>query len=156
MELQGSEEFFKAVKFNQLFLVEEALKINPKYSEQNDYYLQTPLHWAAKLGYIEMIQLLLKCTTQCNRYDRKMRTPLYFAALYNQKKCVELLINNGGNPHLEDENGNKPENVTDDYGINVILKNVPDKKFFEINKKSKIDNDNDEINDINNNNFNKK
>lgn len=131
-ELRGSEKFFDVVKFNNLELVKQALNRNPKYSEQFDYCFQTPFHWAAKLGYFDVLKLLLKSSKKCNTYDRKLRTPLYFAALNNHKKCVELLLENGGNSNLCDIDGQKPEDVTEDYIIQILLKSNPEKPFSEI------------------------
>ena len=58
-QLRGSEEFFDAVKFNDIKVVKEALAKNEHYLIQFDYFKQTPLHWAAKLGYHEILILLL-------------------------------------------------------------------------------------------------
>lgn len=57
-EIRGSEEFFDAVKFNKIDLVKQGLKRNLDYLEQYDYFLQTPYHWAAKLGYSDLLKVL--------------------------------------------------------------------------------------------------
>ena len=61
-ELRGSEEFMDAVKFNKIELVKQGIDRNVDYLIQYDYYLQTPFHWAAKLGYDELLKILLKYT----------------------------------------------------------------------------------------------
>ena len=55
-ELRGSEEFFDAVKFNDIDIINQALKRSNKYLEQYDYFLQPPIHWAAKLGNVELLE----------------------------------------------------------------------------------------------------
>ena len=132
-EIRGSEEFFEAIKFNNCKLVEQALELNPEYANQYDYMKQTPFHWAVKLGYDDILTILLKYSKFCNIYDKKNRTPLYLAALNNQKKCVEILLEKGGNPYITDINGKKPEDVTTNPRIKLILQNTNEKHFSEIN-----------------------
>jgi ankyrin repeat protein len=133
-ELRGSEEFFDYVKFNNYDLVKQALNKSTKYLYQFDYFKQTAFHWAAKLGYDKMLDMFLRCSRRCNVYDKHMRTPLYIAALNNQKKCVELLLDKGGNPFLTDIDGKKPEDVTTNTDIKILLQTTAEKPFNELNK----------------------
>lgn len=126
-----------AVKFNKIELVKQGIDRNIDYLIQYDYYLQTPFHWAAKLGYDELLKILLKYTKKINIYDRDLRTPLYLAALNNHKRCVELLLENGANAYFQDKNGEIAENVTMDNSIRLLLQNSPDKLFVEINEINK-------------------
>ena len=133
-ELRGSEEFFDYVKFNSYDLVKQALNKSIQYLYQYDYFKQTAFHWAAKLGYDKMLDMFLRCSRRCNVYDKHMRTPLYIAALNNQKKCVELLLDKGGNPFLTDLEGKKPEDVTTNTDIKILLQTTAEKPFNELNK----------------------
>ena len=133
-ELRGSEEFFDYVKFNNMELVEQALDKNPRYLFQYDYFKQTAFHWAAKLGYEKMLEMFLRYTRRCNTYDKNMRTPLYIAALNNQKRCVELLLDKGGNPFICDVEGRKPEDVTTNTDIKILLQTTAEKPFNELNR----------------------
>ncbi len=133
-ELRDSEEFFDYVKFNNFEMVSQALNKTIKFLYQFDYFKQTPLHWAAKLGYERMLEMFLTFTRRCNIYDKNMRTPLYIAALNNQKRCVELLLDKGGNPFLTDKDGKKPEDVTTNTDIKILLQTTSEKPFNEINK----------------------
>ena len=49
-----------------------------------------------------MQEMFFTFSKRCNVYDKNMRTPLYLAAMNNQKRCVEILLNKGGNPFLYD------------------------------------------------------
>lgn len=133
-ELSGSEEFLDAIKFNNYKLVQQGINRNPNYINQYDYMKQTSFHWAAKLGYDQILKLLLKYSKQCNVYDKKYRTPLYIAALNNQKKCVEILLEKGGNAYIADNYGKKPEDVTNDIEIRILLQTSNEKHFTELNK----------------------
>lgn len=133
-ELRGSEEFFDCVKFNNYELVKQAINKYTEYLYQYDYFKQTAFHWAAKLGYDKMLDLFLLYSKRCNVYDKNMRTPLYIAALNNQKKCVELLLDRGGNPYLTDKDGKKPEDVTTNTDIKILLQTTSERPFNELNK----------------------
>ena len=141
-ELRGSEEFFDAVKFNNIELVKQGLRRSRDYLNQFDYFKQTPIHWAAKLGYHDLLKIFLKFSKMVNVYDREYRTPIFLAALNNHKKCVELLLENGGNAFIKDKNGNMAESVTTDDSIRLILQTSNDKQFAELNEinKKKIKN----------------
>jgi ankyrin repeat protein len=136
-ELRGSEDFFDAVKFNNIDLVKQGLKRNMDYLNQYDYFLQTPFHWAAKLGYYDLLKVLLEHSKMINIYDRELRTPLYLAALNNHKKCVELLLEKGANAYLNDKNGEMADSITTDNSIKQLLQSSPDKPFVEINEINK-------------------
>ena len=120
-ELRGSEDFFDAVKFNDIKVVKEALAKNDHYLIQFDYFKQTPLHWAAKLGYHDILKVFLDYTKMINIYDKDFRTPLFLAALNNHKKCVELLLEHGGNAFIKDKKGELPEAVSTDPNIKLLL-----------------------------------
>ena len=115
-------------------MVKQALNITVKYLYQYDYFQQTAFHWAAKLGNLKMLDLFLTYSKRCNVYDKDMRTPLYLAAMNNQKRCVELLLNKGGNPLLVDKKGRKPEDVTTNTDIRILLQTTAEKPFSEIYK----------------------
>ena len=145
-ELRGSEEFIEAVKFNQIELVKQGLKRSRAYLIQYDYFQQTPLHWAAKLGYDEVLRVLLQNANMINLYDRELRTPLYLAALNNHKKCAEILLEYGASAYFRDKNGELAENITTDPSIRLLLQNSQDKLFSEINEINKKKPKNEEEN----------
>lgn len=131
----NSQEFLQAVKFSDYKTVSQALEIDVHYADQIDYFGQTAFHWAAKLGNDKMLDLLFRYSERCNIFDKKLRTPLYLAALNNHKKSCEILIDHGANPQMYDMNGKKPENVTNDLGIKLILQtgSFNEKDYFEFN-----------------------
>lgn len=129
-ELRDSDKFFKAIKFQNKEWVEEAIRKSEKYLDQIDYFGQTPFHWAAKLGYDNYLEFFLKHSKRFNIRDKQGRTPLFLAALGNQKKCVELLIEKGANAQMADFKGRKPEDVTTNYEIKKACMIAGDKNFL--------------------------
>ena len=144
-ELRGSEDFFDAVKFNDINLVKQALQKDKNYLIQFDYFKQTPIHWAAKLGHHEILKVILKHTKMINIYDKDFRTPVFLAALNNHKKCVELLLENGGNAFIKDKNGDLPEAVSTEPAIKLLLQISTEKTFSELNEINRKNNQKDSI-----------
>lgn len=136
-ELRGSEEFMDAVKFNNIELVKQGLKRDEDYLIQYDYFLQTPFHWAAKLGYYDLLRIFIDHSKMINIYDRELRTPLFLAALNNHKKCVEILLDHGAYAFFRDRTGKMAEDVTTEDSIRFMLQNSPDKQFSELNEINK-------------------
>ena len=120
-ELKDSEEFLEDVKYNNIEKVKGAIKKDKNYLVQYDYQRQTGFHWAAKLGYDEMLKIMLQNSKACNLYDYKMRTPIYLAALFNQKNCIKVLMENNGNARICDLNGKKPIDVCTNEKCKEIL-----------------------------------
>ena len=83
-ELKGSEKFIESVKFDKYETVKEALEKDKNYLTQYDYMKQTGFHWAAKLGYSKMLNLLLDYGKCCNSFDEK-----YCEQLNNMAKAIE-------------------------------------------------------------------
>ena len=85
-----------------------------------------------------MLKYLLEHGKTCNLYDKKMRTPLYLASYHNHKKCVQLLLEYGGNAYIGDIYGKKPSDVTTDIRIKDILLISSDRVLEELEKNRKF------------------
>jgi len=65
----------------------------------------TPMHMAAMFGRLTFIQKCLKLFPRSvNTVDKTNATPIMSAALYNQYKALELLLDNGANPNIKEHN----------------------------------------------------
>ena len=84
----GSYEFLEAVKFGNFDYVNEALIKYGIFLSVIDYYGQSAYHWAAKLGNIKMLDLLIKYGRHHNQKDFKGRIPLYLVAFNNNMENV--------------------------------------------------------------------
>jgi ankyrin repeat protein len=109
--LPKSYEFINAVKFQNYDFVIEALNSNKNYLFSVDYLGETAYHWAAKLGDLKMMKILVDYGPYHNQKDYKGRTPLYLAVVNNHKDICSYLLNKGANIYLKDKNGLSPADV---------------------------------------------
>jgi len=123
-QLRLGEKFIESVKFGNYEFVKEALSNNKNYLFVYDYFEQTAFHWAAKLGDLKMLKILISKGKNLNMKDKNGRTPLYFAAYNNNFDCVKILCDNGGNIFMEDNQGKKPIDVTNNLKIKVFLNDL--------------------------------
>ena len=79
-----------AVRKNKINCVWLLLKKNPQVNI-GDTSLSTPLHVAAKLGFSEVLELLLENHASTEARDNKDRSALDIATQYNHPECIALL-----------------------------------------------------------------
>jgi len=77
---------------------------------------QTPLHWGAKRGRIEVLKSLLLAADDVNVPDESGRTPLHLAAKAGQFDVIRLLVARGADPVLRDKGGRRPIDLARDSG----------------------------------------
>ena len=106
--IPNSYDFFNAVKYKNYSYVIQALDSNPQYLFSIDYFGQTAYHWAAKLGDLKMLKILMEYGLYHNQKDYKGRTPLYIAAMNNHKEICTYLLSKGGNIYLKFKEGFSP------------------------------------------------
>lgn len=137
-ELSDSYDFLLAVKFKNYNYVREALQYSKNYLFSFDYYGQTAYHWAAKLNDLKMLKLLIDYGLHHNQKDFKGRTPLYLAALFNQKEICNYLLINNGNIFLKDKNGLSPADVAGSQDLKYYLYNYMAQPFSNPIYKARI------------------
>ena len=69
-----------------------------------DHMLNTPLHYASKLGNLYQAQLLIRSGADINAQGMTKMTPLHYAAKAGHPKLVKLLLENGAEPDSHDGN----------------------------------------------------
>ena len=88
----------EATKSNDLRLVLNLLAPGPKSADMSatDRGRRTALHWAADLGYTEIVDVLLARNAQTEvRTKSQGRTPLYLAAAHGHTQAASLLLERG-------------------------------------------------------------
>ncbi len=82
----------------------------------SDGNLCQPIHYAAKLGSVEMVQLLLKHGADINARDYRRRTPLHYAVYGYSPEMVKLLLDKGAEVNAVDSNNQTPFTAADSGG----------------------------------------
>ena len=134
----GSYEFLEAVKFGNFDYVNEALIKDGIFLFVIDYYGQTGYHWAAKLGNIKMLDLLIKYGRHHNQKDFKGRTPLYLAAFNNKMEMCKFLLANGANPFLTNKEGKSPADAAGNKKLSDFLRDSMAQPFSNPVYKAKM------------------
>lgn len=68
----------------------------------------SPLHSAAKNGYVESLNCLLQYGAYENIQNNEIETPLHFAASAGHSECVRILLRNDANPNNQNSEGHTP------------------------------------------------
>ena len=102
---------------------------------------KTALHYAARLGHIEMIQLLAGYNAQMNPRDKNLRTPLQDALDAPQAlRVIGALVKLGADANIPDNTGRLPLHHAAASAQNGVVKkllkhtdnpNTPDKKYAQ-------------------------
>jgi ankyrin repeat protein len=61
---------------------------------------ETPLHWAAQLGQVDIAKLLLARKADVNARSFVLETPLHGAVYYDHEDVVKLLLEHKADPNL--------------------------------------------------------
>ena len=66
-----------------------------------------------------------------------MRTPIFLATIFDQVKCIEILLEFGANAYISDINGKKPIDVVISNKARNVLNYAVEKPYNDIYNKSK-------------------
>lgn len=110
--LKLNTKLWLAVKNNQTDKAKELLqqgatlhKITGIPLRRYDLDENTPLHLAAKQGFIKIIELLIKCHADINARNRLKQTPLQWAAYYGHLDIVKYLLSKNADINAIDIDG---------------------------------------------------
>lgn len=112
--LKTSEEKLKCVTYN------------------GNRHLESPIHHAAVVGSISIIELLLANGEQINIQNKRGNTPLHLACMKGRSQVVDYLLSRGANPNLTNRKGFTPMQVCFKH------KNSPNLSTYKINYDSII------------------
>lgn len=76
--------------------------------DEEDENSLTPLHHAARDGYLENIERLIAARADINALTHEDKTPLHFVAMGHHTVCVDILIKNGAQVNAGDSNSATP------------------------------------------------
>ncbi|MCH7574477.1 MAG: ankyrin repeat domain-containing protein [Candidatus Marinimicrobia bacterium] len=84
-------------------LIEDGANVNVQ-DEQGD----TPLHYAADFGHVELAQLFILSGAELNQVNELGITPLFRAAVADHVAIAEMLLSNGADIDLASNSGDSP------------------------------------------------
>lgn len=90
-----SEGFLRAAKKNELKTINSFLDLSRNLVFVYDWTHLTALHWAAKRGYSEQMQILLAHGADVHAEDSLEKTPLWYALHLGHLDCIVMLIRSG-------------------------------------------------------------
>ena len=94
-----------AVKRGYKSLIEDLVEANPNVIHKRDEFGNSPLHWAVKYNFLEIIQMLLELGADLNAKNIEGQSPLFFAYWRGEVEVIELLLERGADPGIMDNNG---------------------------------------------------
>ena len=97
-----------------------------------DYYYLTPLHWAVKKNFYQIIPKLIEYGSIINFQNFIRDTPLHIGVKNNSYECVCLLLFNLASPFIKGREGKKPIELTNDFQMKYLLEKFM--KFYSISK----------------------
>lgn len=83
-------------------------QLSKLFIDETDSIGRTALHWAAYMGSVQNIDVLLRCGANPNSTDYTSTTPLHAAAGLGSVACVDALINGGASMDPRDRFGATP------------------------------------------------
>ncbi|EGC47007.1 ankyrin repeat protein [Histoplasma capsulatum var. duboisii H88] len=90
--------------------------------ETKDQFEQTPLLWAAILGFEQVVKLLLERNANIEAKSVNGKTPLSYAARLGYKQIVKLLLERNANIEAKSVNGKTPLSYAAENGHEQIVK----------------------------------
>ena len=131
-----TKELIFAIKTKNLDLCNRILD-NHKYIVLDyDYYFLTPLHWAVKKNFYEIIPKLIEYGSIINFQNFIGDTPLHVAVKQNYYECVSLLLVNLASPFMKDKDGRKPIDLTEDFQMKKLLEKIMNYHYLSLFKKN--------------------
>ncbi|PAV81820.1 hypothetical protein WR25_00342 isoform A [Diploscapter pachys] len=117
-------QWFDAARADDVEKMQTLLLKNPNLLEATDEYLgMTALHFAVDAGSEQVVEWLIDETNvDVNRQDPQGNTALHFAALCGRSNIAQLLISNGGDKNIDNDDGQLPWECTDEEPLIEILR----------------------------------
>jgi hypothetical protein len=109
-----------AVSMDERAAMEEMLELEREHIEV-DYFMNTPLLWAASKGHLEVVWQLLKYGYSPNDTDNLGNTALHVAAASGYKKIVQTLVDDGAMPTVVNQYKNPPLHLAKGKEIAELL-----------------------------------
>ena len=101
-----------------------------------DYYYLTPLHYAVKKNFLELIPKLLEYGSRIDSLNFTGDSPLHVAVKDNLFDSACILLYYLASPFIKDKEGKKPIEVTDDFDMKSLLERIMKIHYLSLFQKS--------------------
>ena len=101
-----------------------------------DYYYLTPLHYAVKKNFLELIPKLLEYGSRIDSLNFTGDSPLHVAVKDNLFDSACILLYYLASPFIKDKEGKKPIEVTDDFDMKSLLERTMKIHYLSLFQKS--------------------
>ena len=91
-----------------------------------DYFHSTPLHWAAKINFYEIIPKLISYGAPINEQNLWGDTPLHYSLEQNYFETSILLLLYSASPFINNKRNKKPFDYATDVQFDIIRKKIMD------------------------------
>ena len=115
----GRIKTMNRTSFKMVQIMAPLLEGNPNAPDQ---WGQTPMHYAANFGYVNLARLLVTLGDNPNAEDQSRVTPIYLAARDGNIEIVKMLAPLSDNPNTPDEYGRTPIHFAATNGNAEIIK----------------------------------
>ncbi|XP_068673149.1 myotrophin-like isoform X2 [Montipora capricornis] len=127
--MSASEEFILAIQTGDLNYIEKHLSRPGTEINSEVKHGRNALHYAADAGKVPIVRFLLGKMAIIDYQDMDGMTPLMAAVDKDHLQTAKLLLEEGADPHIEDETGKTAFDIAKDHGFTQI------QKFLESYKK---------------------
>ena len=99
------------------------LEYNAEVNVIEDLYERTPLMFAVECEWVlsELLEIIVKKTTNINLQDKNGWTSLMFAAFVDRLSNAQLLLQYGANPHIVNNEGKTALLIAQEEGANDLI-----------------------------------
>ena len=129
-------ELIKALKSKNKNLSLELVEEYPYIILGKDYLEYTPLHWAVKQKFYDIIPDLILYGSYPSARNFNGDTPLHSAVKNNDYESTVLLLIFMANPFIKNNKGRKPFDLVKDYQMNMIKKRIEHLYYINTFKRS--------------------
>ena len=133
-----TSELIKAIKTKNLIATNQLITQYPTILLSKDYFEYSPLHWAVKTKFIEIIPNLIIYGSNPNAINYLGETSLHLSVKNNDYESTVLLLIFMANPFIKNNKGKKPFDCMDDYQMNIIKEKIINLYYTNTFKKNKI------------------
>ena len=133
-----TSELINSIKSKNLISAIKLIEEYPATILGKDYFQYSPLHWAVKMKFLEVIPNLILYGADPNNKNFLGETPLHTAVKNNDYESTVLLLILMADPFVKNNKGKKPFDDVTDYEMNIIHEKIENLYYINTFKKSKL------------------